>query len=62
MDNDFQLTISEAAKLLNCHRLTLINWEKRGLIQPARDINNFRRYSREQIEDLRKLFDLRTTN
>ena len=62
MEMEYDLTISQAAEQLGCHRLTLLNWEKRGLIKPARDINNFRRYSQEQIEDLKKLFELRRTD
>lgn len=30
------LTITQAARLLNVHKDTLRNWEKRGLIKPIR--------------------------
>ena len=55
------LTIQQVADELGCHRLTLLNWERRGLITPTRDINNFRRYTRQQVDELKQLFELRRT-
>lgn len=44
-------TIKEAAKLLGVSPLTLRNWDKAGKLKALRHpINNYRLYSREQIE------------
>lgn len=45
------LTIKEAAKFLGVSPLTLRNWDKSGKLKAFRHpINNYRLYSREQIE------------
>lgn len=46
------LTISQAAKILGVHKNTLWNYERRGLISPARDVHGYRRYT---VEDIKKV-------
>ncbi|MBI2797728.1 helix-turn-helix domain-containing protein [Candidatus Saccharibacteria bacterium] len=49
------LTIGEAAKLLKVHPNTLRNWDKQGILKPARiGTKKLRRYKRE---DILKLLD-----
>jgi DNA-binding transcriptional MerR regulator len=43
-----------AAATLGVHPDTLLNFERRGLIQPERDWAGHRRYSAEAIEALRR--------
>lgn len=44
------LTISQAAKILGVHPNSLRNWEKQGLIKPARLPGGRRRYSLEELK------------
>lgn len=47
------LTIGEVAKLLKVHPNTLRNWEKQGILKPARiGTKKLRRYKREDIQKL----------
>ncbi|MGI9863017.1 IS607 family transposase [Moorella naiadis] len=46
------LTISKAAKKLGVHPNSLRNWEKRGLIKPARLPGGQRRYSMDELNKL----------
>lgn len=42
-------TRTEAARLLKLAPNTLINWEQRGLLRPARDHRGWRVYSRDDL-------------
>jgi len=53
-------TISQAAKKIGCHRNTILNYEKMDYIKSFRDHNNFRRYTEEQINKLKEIFEIRT--
>ncbi|AEM79411.1 IS607 family transposase [Thermoanaerobacter wiegelii] len=46
------LTIKKVKELYNISRITLINWEKEGLITPVRTPKGRRRYKKEDIEKL----------
>jgi DNA-binding transcriptional MerR regulator len=59
MSTTSDLTISQVAEIMRCHRLTLINWERRGLIHPKRDLNGYRRYTQADVDKLKELFELR---
>ena len=52
--------ISDVAEMLNVHPNTLRNWEKRGLIKPARAWNGYRVYSVELTKKLDELLNGRT--
>lgn len=41
--------INEVAEILGVHQNTLRNWEKRGIIKPARLPGGYRRYSTSDI-------------
>lgn len=44
------LRVSEASKLLGVHVNTLRNWDKQGLLKPARvGVRKERRYKREDV-------------
>lgn len=55
------LTICDVAKIADCHINTVKNYEKRGYIKPARDNNNFRRYSQQEALKLKKLLSIRSS-
>lgn len=52
--------ISVAAELAGVHPQTLRIYERRGLLDPARTGAGSRRYSEEDIEQLRRIQDLTT--
>jgi len=54
-----KLTISDVARIADCHINTVKNYEKRGYVKPLRDNNNFRRYSQQDALKLKKLLDIR---
>jgi len=50
-----QLTIAEAAHILDVSISTLRNWDKKGKLVPHRHpINKYRLYSRNEIEELKR--------
>jgi len=51
------LRIGQIADSVGCHRETVKNYEKRGLIVPVRDQNGFRRYTLTQAWALKVLFE-----
>lgn len=53
------LTVEQVAKIVGCHRNTVLNYEKEGYIRPLRDNNNFRRYTLQQALELKKIFEIR---
>jgi len=52
-----EYTLSQAAKILGVHRDSILYWEQKGLIKKARrnPKNNYRVYSREEIEEIAKI-------
>lgn len=52
--------ISVAAELAGVHPQTLRIYERRGLLDPARTTAGTRRYSEDDIEQLRRIQDLTT--
>jgi len=46
------LTIKKVKELYDISRITLINWEKEGLITPVRTPKGRRRYKKEDIDKL----------
>jgi len=53
------LTISDVARIADCHINTVRNYERRGYIKPTRDNNNFRRYSRQDAMKLKEILNIR---
>ena len=56
---EINLTISDVAKIANCHINTVKNYEERGYIKPSRDNNNFRRYSQQDAKKLKEILNIR---
>ncbi len=52
--------ISVAAELAGVHPQTLRIYERKGLLDPARTIGGSRRYSEQDIDQLRRIQDLTT--
>ena len=59
MVNTYNLSVSEVAEIVGCHRNTLLRYEKDGYVSPMRDNNNYRRYSLQQALELKKILNLR---
>jgi DNA-binding transcriptional MerR regulator len=53
------LNVSGVAKIANCHRNTVLKYEKKGLIRSRRNVNNFRRFSRSDAEKLKRILEIR---
>lgn len=52
--------IGEAARLLGVSASSLRNWERMGLLAPARSQSRYRLYSREALKELKRIRYLRT--
>ncbi len=50
------MLISEIAEEVGLHPETIRRLEKRGVIAPKRDVNGWRRYSPEIVEQLKALY------
>ena len=50
------IKIGRAAKIIGCHPQTLLNYEKKGIISPVRDIYGHRRYRHEDILKMQSIF------
>jgi len=48
------LTISQAAALLGVHQNTLRSWANKGLVPHVKLPSGYRRFSRQQIEQIRE--------
>jgi len=59
MSTEANLLISEVADIAGCHRVTVLNYEKRGYIRPMRDNNNHRRYTKQDALKLKQLLEIR---
>lgn len=57
-DNQAIYIISVAAELAGVHPQTLRVYERKGLLQPSRTSGNTRRYSRKDIDLLRRIQEL----
>ncbi|MDR1774025.1 MAG: helix-turn-helix domain-containing protein [Clostridioides sp.] len=56
MENeDFQLSIKEAASIIGVSASTIRNWEKNGLIFPKRNASKYRIYDLSDLEVLKKI-------
>ena len=53
------LRVSEVAQIAGCHVKTVINHEKRGTIRADRDIYNYRRFSIEDAQKLKRILSAR---
>jgi len=49
------LSIKNIKELYGISRITLINWEKKGLLNPIRTPGGQRRYRKEDVEELLNL-------
>jgi len=56
---DQNLTIKDVAQIADCHINTVKNYERRGYINPVRDNNNFRRYTRQDALRLKQILSIR---
>jgi len=53
------LTPIDVARIACCHPNTVKNYARKGFITPARDINNFFRFTLAEAEKLRDLLSAR---
>ena len=51
--------ISSASRKIGCHPNTLKTYEEQGYVKPIRDSNGFRRYTKAQIERLKKVYEIK---
>lgn len=51
--------ISYAARFVGCHPNTLKTYEEQGYVNPIRDSSGFRRYTKGQIERLKKIYEIK---
>jgi DNA-binding transcriptional MerR regulator len=56
------LRIGDVAKLANCCRNTVLNYEKKGLIASCRTIYGHRRFTLSEAERLRRILKARWPN
>ena len=59
MNANSDLTVSQVANIAGCHRVTVLNYEKRGYIKPMRDNNNHRRYTKQDALKLKQILEIR---
>lgn len=59
MEIEKDLRVSEVAKICGCHIKTVINHEKKGTIQANRDVYNYRRFSMDDAEKLKRILSAR---
>ena len=59
MKKNNDLTVEQVADIADCHRNTVLNYEKQGHIKSMRDNNNFRRFTLQEALKLKKIFTLR---
>ena len=59
MNKDELYKPTQAAKLLDISKSTLLRWEKEGLIKPAkRNYRNYRVYTIKDIKEIREEMEL----
>jgi len=52
------MTVKEAAKYLKVDPMTLRRWDNKGKLKTRRHpMNNYRIYSREDVENIKKLIE-----
>jgi len=59
MPTDHDLTVGQVAEIAGCHRITVLNYEKRGYLKPLRDNNNHRRYTKQDAFKLKQILEIR---
>lgn len=59
MNEKADLTVQQVSKVADCHRNTVINYERKGQIQSFRDANNFRRFPITEALKLKKILETR---
>jgi DNA-binding transcriptional MerR regulator len=55
-----RLSRSDAARIVECHPNSILNYEKRGLIYSVRDFNGFRWYSLDAVLSLKDKLAVRS--
>ena len=53
------LRVCDLARLAGCHRSSVLNYEKKGIIQSTRTISGHRRFTKSDAEKLRAIFSTR---
>ena len=51
--------IGYVSREIGCHPNTLKAYEEQGYVAPIRDSNGFRRYTRTQIERLKRIYEIK---
>ena len=54
-DDNINFSINQVAKMIGVVPATIRNWEKYGLIEAKRSSNNYRRFSLDDINTLKKI-------
>ena len=56
----YNLTANQVAKIVGCHRNTVLRYEKEGYITSMRDNNNYRRFSNQDALKLKEIVSIRS--
>jgi DNA-binding transcriptional MerR regulator len=59
MSTNADLTVNQVAEIAGCHGRTVLNYTKKGFLNPMRDHNNFRRYTKQDALKLKQLLEIR---
>ena len=54
-----EIKTSQVAKICGVHFQTVLNYCKRGLITPARNIHNHRIFTKQDVEKLQRILNAR---
>ena len=59
MGHDAKLTVAQVAEIADCHRNTVLQYERRGFLKSFRDCNDWRRFTSEDARKLKALLEIR---
>jgi len=51
--------IGYVSRRIGCHPNTVKAYEEQGYVKPVRDSNGFRRYTKSQMERLKKIYEIK---
>ncbi len=59
MESEHKLYPEQVAKIANCHRNTVLKYEREGFISSLRDNNGFRRFTKQDALKLKQILEIR---